>query len=97
MRLISPPGSLAALEHVIIARRPREAAPEGLEDVEVATRQDMEEPVALEEVRPSIIFFCYDFQTSFIYLMVILHSDKTKCVYYSRAFTELTEHCNISV
>lgn len=57
MRLISPPGSLAALEHVIIGRRPREATPEGLEDVEVATRQDMEEPAALEEVRPSIILF----------------------------------------
>lgn len=39
------------LELVIIARRPQEAPLEGLEDVEVATRQDMEEPVALEEVR----------------------------------------------
>ncbi len=39
------------LEHVIIARRPQEATLEGLVDVEVATRQDMEEPVALEEVR----------------------------------------------
>ena len=39
------------LEHVIIARRPPEATPEGLEDVEVATRQDTEETADLEEVR----------------------------------------------
>ncbi len=44
-------GSLVVLEPVIIARRPQEATLEGLVDVEVVTRQDMEEPVALEEVK----------------------------------------------
>lgn len=44
------------LEHVIIARRPPEAVLEGLEGVEVATRQDMGETVALEEVRVIIMF-----------------------------------------
>lgn len=43
-------GLLVALEPVIIGRQPQEATQEGLEDVEVATRQDMEELVALEEV-----------------------------------------------
>lgn len=51
MYLISPPGFLEVLEHVIIARRPLEPTLEGLEDVEVAARQDMEETVASEEVR----------------------------------------------
>lgn len=50
MYSISPQGSLVVLEHVIIARRPQEAVLD-LEDVEVAIRQDMEEPVALEGVR----------------------------------------------
>lgn len=40
------------LEHVIIVRQLQEAALEGLEAVEEdVTRQDMEETVALEEVR----------------------------------------------
>lgn len=49
--MILPPGLLAASELVIIARRLREATLEGLGDAEVVTRQDMEEPVVLEEVR----------------------------------------------
>lgn len=36
---------------MIIARQLPEPTLEGLEDVEVAARQDMERPVALEEVR----------------------------------------------
>lgn len=44
-----------ALEHVIIARQPQEATPEASEDVEDATRADMEETVALEEVRPTVL------------------------------------------
>lgn len=43
------------------------------------------------------LYFFFLFFLSFIHLKVILHSDKTKCVCYSRALTELTEHCNISV
>lgn len=50
MYSIPPLGSLVVLEHVIIARRLQEALL-ALEDVEVAIRQDMEEPAALEEVR----------------------------------------------
>lgn len=44
-------GSLEDLEHVITVRQLQEAPQEDLEDVEVVTRQDMEEPGALEEVR----------------------------------------------
>lgn len=40
------------MEHEIIVRLLQESTPEGLEDVEEdAVRQDMEETVALEEVR----------------------------------------------
>lgn len=49
--MILPPGSPVVLEHVIIARRLQEAMLEGLVDVAVATRQDMAETEALEEVR----------------------------------------------
>lgn len=44
-------GLLVALELVIIARLLQEATPEALEGVEVATREDMEVHVDLEEVR----------------------------------------------
>ena len=49
--MIFPPDSPVVLEHVIIARRLQEAMLEGLADVAVATRQDMAETEALEEVR----------------------------------------------
>lgn len=45
-----------ALELVIIARLLQEATREALEDV-VATREDMEGRVALEEVRTSELYF----------------------------------------
>lgn len=44
-----------ASEHAIIARRLQEATPEASEDAEDATRADMEETVALEEVRPALL------------------------------------------
>lgn len=59
--MILPPGSPVVLEHVIIARRLQEAMLEGLVDVAVATRQDMAETEALEEVRMwSSVYSAYE-------------------------------------